>query len=562
LVPEKKAMLIRVTCPSCRAFFDIGEVLQGKAFPCPKCSQPMAVPFVKSTRPGPAAADQRTSPIMDRQRASGTPANQPARKRTGTSSTSRAPVKPASVKRRGIHPLVYAGAALGLVGLGLAGFAAVILLKPFGKQEQQNTVIAAKNKTNNIDPAPVQHAAAKVEAKVEAKHEAKAEPKEEAAQPVKQDDPPPKEAAAPEPMKEEPAQPEPPPPRGDGEQIYQRMLKSTVWILAKQKITVAVDGGGAIMIPGAPKKNLPSFNFPRPNFPFGPGQMPGMGGNLPTLPGMGGFGPGNFPKPGFGPGKFPTPGIRPPGRIPGPRDFPGAGGNPGPRDFPGPGAFPGPGNFPGLQGIAPGGQNKVETELAIFGSGSLVDVKHRLVLTNVHVVGSGDAVVVHFPEFEKGELVVKKDAYKNRAGIQGKVVLKEDRCDLALVQLERLPEGVKPVSLSRKSPKPAQQVHSVGNPGASRGLWIYSPGRVRQVFHDKWKVYDDLEDREFVYEAKKVETDSPINPGDSGGPLVNDQGQLVAVAHGASLRAQNMSIFIDVSECQAILEKYYRRVAK
>src|SRR5262249_37311963 len=55
-----------------------------------------------------------------------------------------------------------------------------------------------------------------------------------------------------------------------------------------------------------------------------------------------------------------------------------------------------------------------------------------------------------------------------------------------------------------------------------------------------------------------LETDSPINPGDSGGPLGNERAVLVGVAHGSRTDAQNLSLFIDVSEGRALMERYYK----
>lgn len=196
------------------------------------------------------------------------------------------------------------------------------------------------------------------------------------------------------------------------------------------------------------------------------------------------------------------------------------------------------------------------------GSGSLVDRKHRLVLTNVHVVGKAATVTLHFPREDKGALQVKRDYYVAQPGIRGKVVMREPRADIALVQLDSLPEGVQPVPFAKKSPRPAQQVHSVGNPGASGALWIYSPGKVRQVFHDKWKSVNPGERTVDSHEAMVIETDSPINAGDSGGPLVDDRGVLVGVAHGSSIGARNLSLFIEVSECRTLMEKYYKSIGE
>jgi HEAT repeat protein/S1-C subfamily serine protease len=204
-----------------------------------------------------------------------------------------------------------------------------------------------------------------------------------------------------------------------------------------------------------------------------------------------------------------------------------------------------------------GNEFKVNFVPTSTGTGSLVDRKHRLIVTNVHVVGDAEQVTIHFPEHKQGELVVRRDAYKKTAGIVGKVVLREERCDLALVQLERLPEKVRVLPLSRNSARPAQQVHSVGNPGVSAALWCYSPGKVRQIFRDKWETAGDFAEKPKTYEGMVLQTDSPINPGDSGGPLVNDRGALVGVAHAINTAAQNFSTFIDVSEVRALVARFY-----
>ena len=192
----------------------------------------------------------------------------------------------------------------------------------------------------------------------------------------------------------------------------------------------------------------------------------------------------------------------------------------------------------------------------------MIDRKHRLIITNVHVVGDNKTVTIYFPEFDdKGDLIIKKDEYKKKSGLTGTVVAREPRCDLALVQLDKLPPNVAPLPITKTKCLPAQQVHTVGNPGASKFLWIYSPGKIRQVGHDKWQV-DDHEGKVYTYEGIKIETDSAINPGDSGGPLVNERGSLVGVVHAGNILAQNMSMFIEFSEVRALMETYYKSIGE
>jgi S1-C subfamily serine protease len=192
------------------------------------------------------------------------------------------------------------------------------------------------------------------------------------------------------------------------------------------------------------------------------------------------------------------------------------------------------------------------------GTGSLVNKSRRLILTNYHVVGrDSEYVLVAFPFYQNGKTVaVAERTYYQKllssgGGIRGKVIAREPKCDLALIQLERVPEDAWQLPLARESPLPGQDVHSVGNPGQSGALWVYTAGKVRQVYHHKWRAgigndYLDLD-------AEVVETQSPINRGDSGGPLVNNKVQLVGVTQGHMVNAQELSLFIDVSEVRKFL---------
>jgi hypothetical protein len=188
------------------------------------------------------------------------------------------------------------------------------------------------------------------------------------------------------------------------------------------------------------------------------------------------------------------------------------------------------------------------------GTGSLIDRRRQLILTNYHVVGDVDQATVFFPVYRDGRAVGEKSYYSQRArelGIRGRVVARDKRADIALIQIERVPDGAQALSLAPAPAQPGQTVHSLGNPGKSDALWVYTPGRVRQVYHKRWRA--KIEDHIVNFEAQVVETDSPTNPGDSGGPLVNDKGELVAVTEGGAIDAQLLSTFIDVSEVQRLL---------
>jgi S1-C subfamily serine protease len=200
--------------------------------------------------------------------------------------------------------------------------------------------------------------------------------------------------------------------------------------------------------------------------------------------------------------------------------------------------------------IAPIGDKMVAT-----GTGSVVDHSRHIVLTNYHVVGKNDQVTVIFPVFQKGKVIPERDFYMklyvSGAGAKGTVIAKDKKRDLALIRLEALPEGVHALRLAADSPSPGQDVHSVGNPGSSGALWVYTAGKVRQVYHKEWRA--SMRGEVLECDARVVETQSPTNPGDSGGPLVNNRGELVAVTQGGAKDATLLSLFIDISEVKALL---------
>ena len=193
-----------------------------------------------------------------------------------------------------------------------------------------------------------------------------------------------------------------------------------------------------------------------------------------------------------------------------------------------------------------------------MGSGSLVDKGRRLVLTNYHVVGDVKKATVFFPEFGQDKRAIPERKYYldrlAKLGIPGEVVEIDKEGDLALIRIDRVPEGVPELPLAALSPEPGQTVHSIGNPGKSGALWVYTPGKVRQVYHKKWQAKLD-EKTILTFQAKIIETDSPTNPGDSGGPLVNDKGELVGVTQGGAIDAQSLSTFIDISEVKKLLNR-------
>jgi S1-C subfamily serine protease len=199
----------------------------------------------------------------------------------------------------------------------------------------------------------------------------------------------------------------------------------------------------------------------------------------------------------------------------------------------------------------------------ITGSGVFVhrDSKFGYLITNYHVVGEATEVRLFFPVANnKGEIIADRNSYiqmmRNNRHIDGVVIHRKRSSDLAVIKIAsgQIPKSAKVVSLAKESPKPADEVHSIGSPGAVGALWIYTPGRVRQVY--KAELRSKLEENNILeISAWMILTNSATNEGDSGGPLVNGHGHLIGITQGGSTRAQAVSTFVDIREVKLILKE-------
>jgi hypothetical protein len=184
------------------------------------------------------------------------------------------------------------------------------------------------------------------------------------------------------------------------------------------------------------------------------------------------------------------------------------------------------------------------------GTGVLVDAEKKLVISNFHVVGEARTAIVFFPDMQNDKPVVSRKHYVDSVktlAIRGRVLAVDRKRDLSLIQLDRLPEGAKAITLAAASPRPGEAIESIGNPGASDALWVYTSGTVRAVYKKQFRT--GAGDHDFTV----VEMQSPINTGDSGGPVVNSAGEMVAVSQAISKSGNNISFAVDVNEIKAFM---------
>ena len=139
------------------------------------------------------------------------------------------------------------------------------------------------------------------------------------------------------------------------------------------------------------------------------------------------------------------------------------------------------------------------------GSGFVWDDKGHVV-TNNHVVAGAARVQVQL------------DAGRS---YDARVVGTAPDYDLAVVRLEQVPPGLKPIAIGTSGDlRIGQSVYAIGNPfGMARTL---TQGIVSAL--DRQLPTSDI--REI---AGVIQTDAAINPGNSGGPLLDSAGRLIGV---------------------------------
>jgi HEAT repeat protein/S1-C subfamily serine protease len=203
-----------------------------------------------------------------------------------------------------------------------------------------------------------------------------------------------------------------------------------------------------------------------------------------------------------------------------------------------------------------------------MGTGEVIDVQDRLMLTNYHVVHGQQKLAVFFPIYdEKGSVIQDKDRYLKlsregvqkalETGIPAEVIAMSEKQDLALIQLSKLPPGIEALPMAKKHVEVGDRIHSVGNAGASHNAFVYTTGSVRGSSHANIKAGDG-HGFTMTLDCEMIETDSPTNEGDSGGPLVNNHGELVGVTEGYSGGGRAISNFVHLREAQAFVGKEYQ----
>jgi hypothetical protein len=172
------------------------------------------------------------------------------------------------------------------------------------------------------------------------------------------------------------------------------------------------------------------------------------------------------------------------------------------------------------------------------GTGVLVDKRNRLLVTAWHVVREEKDLHVLFPLHDGRRLLTAplpyQELYKSGHTIRAKVIAAHPRSDLAILQLDSLPDGVRELRFGAAAPQPSVTVYFVGNPQLKNIHWDCTIGTTRAIEIKEWEFATGQGVRAEIVE---VETSAGLDSGYSGGPVLDGSGLLVGITVAA--REQN-----------------------
>ena len=191
------------------------------------------------------------------------------------------------------------------------------------------------------------------------------------------------------------------------------------------------------------------------------------------------------------------------------------------------------------------------------GSGFIINHKGLKIITNWHVVESAKDVTICL-RTEDLNKVCETDYYT------GKVIKKNKKKDLAMIEVKGLPASIKPVVYGKyKDVKIGQTAFAIGHPEGL--LWTFTNGMISQKRPEhNWNYKSSR------HKAKTIQIQVPINPGNSGGPLFNKDQKLIGVntftSEGENLNfaiaVDDLIEFINEVEQKDIDSKYIKKKKK
>lgn len=173
-----------------------------------------------------------------------------------------------------------------------------------------------------------------------------------------------------------------------------------------------------------------------------------------------------------------------------------------------------------------------------LGSGMVVSNRGQI-LTNAHVTAEAQNIFVEL---------------STRDRVPARVVFADPMLDLALLELESVPEGLVPVTFAQTEPRPGEWVMAVGQPmGLGHTVTV---GVVSGLGRDHRDIGRPPQlDKNGIWSF--IQTDASINVGNSGGPLVNTDGEVVGITTAVRSDGQGLAFAIPAPMARRFLEEVW-----
>jgi S1-C subfamily serine protease len=194
-------------------------------------------------------------------------------------------------------------------------------------------------------------------------------------------------------------------------------------------------------------------------------------------------------------------------------------------------------------------------------AGALIDFDRKLVLTSATAVGHDPVIELIAPKWEAGQVLAELDSYRDQLGLRlvgrcvsGIVLARDPVRDLALVELDAVPEDLVSLTLAHAEPRMGDRVASMGHPTGIDLFWLYAAGTVRSVGTVELG-------REGPADRPKVRASLlqlPHQGSASGGPVVNEAGDLIGLVAAREAARQEMAYAATPAEIQAFLRTVRR----
>tara|TARA_B100000029_G_scaffold502690_1_gene578387 strand:+ start:2194 stop:3474 length:1281 start_codon:yes stop_codon:yes gene_type:complete len=183
--------------------------------------------------------------------------------------------------------------------------------------------------------------------------------------------------------------------------------------------------------------------------------------------------------------------------------------------------------------------NKKNKRLIGIGSGFIIKHKGKLkIITNWHVIDGSDSLSIWI---KPNEMVDENYLISQIESYSAKIVKINKTKDLAMLEVERLPIKIKPVTYGKfEKVRPGQTSFAIGHPEGL--LWSFTSGMIGQVRPNYIWPYKGSR-----HKANVIQTGAPINPGNSGGPLFNKDKELIGINTFTS-EGENLNFAIAVDD--------------